>query len=340
MTPTVAVVIGRFQPFHILHAHLLQQAASVADKVVVLIGGLDRPRTPKDPFTVQERSAVIVEWAKQSCEKIACITGIADYPYSDTAWTANVQSALDSILDSIDCKGANIRLVGCKKDSSSFYLNMFPQWTLHEVGYNQNVDATQIRELYFSGSDLAFVSGAVPPATLQFLSEFKQSADYQLMVDEKHTNDAYKKQWERAPYPPTFVTVDACVIQSGHVLVVRRKHSPGRGLYALPGGFLDQHERVIDGVIRELREETGLQVSSEVLKGSTKTVDVFDNPSRSLRGRTVSHVALIALPPGPLPEVCGTDDASWAGWIQLGLCKGHEFFEDHRDIIDYFTFRT
>ncbi len=52
---------------------------------------------------------------------------------------------------------------------------------------------------------------------------------------------AYKKAWEAAPYPVKHVTVDAVVEQSGHVLVVKRRAEPGKGLLALikdDGGFL------------------------------------------------------------------------------------------------------
>jgi bifunctional NMN adenylyltransferase/nudix hydrolase len=45
----------------------------------------------------------------------------------------------------------------------------------------------------------------------------------------------YRKAWS-APYPVTFVTVDAVVVHSGHLLLVRRRSEPGRGLWALPGG--------------------------------------------------------------------------------------------------------
>lgn len=331
----VAVVIGRFQPFHNLHAQLIRQAASVADRVIVLIGGDDRPRTPKDPFTATERCNMITEWATSECPSVYAVAPILDFPYSDALWAAHVQQVVTSLVGESD-----IVLVGCKKDSSSFYLDMFPQWKLHEIPHTNAVDATKIRELFFDGQDLSFVQSVVPTSTMQSLCVFKDTDCYSTLVNEKCTLDRYKKSWEAAPYAPTFVTVDACVIQSGHVLLVQRKHAPGRGLYALPGGFLDQQERIVDGVIRELREETRLKVPAPVLKGSIKEVHVFDAPNRSMRGRTITHAALIVLHDGPLPKVKGADDAAWAGWFPLSECKGHLFFEDHKDIIDYFQARV
>ena len=47
-------------------------------------------------------------------------------------------------------------------------------------------------------------------------------------------------KWATAPYPPVFVTVDAVVRIAQQVLLIRRGHSPGKGLLALPGGFIEQ----------------------------------------------------------------------------------------------------
>ena len=66
------------------------------------------------------------------------------------------------------------------------------------------------------------------------------------------------------------MTVDAVVVQSGHILLVKRGDMPGKGLWALPGGFLNQEETMLDGAIRELKEETKIKVPVPVLKGSIK----------------------------------------------------------------------
>jgi len=63
----------------------------------------------------------------------------------------------------------------------------------------------------------------------------------------------YRGQW-KTPFPPFFVTVDAVVYQSGHLLVIRRGHNPGRGKIALPGGFVNAKERIEDAMFRSSRK--------------------------------------------------------------------------------------
>ncbi len=175
-----------------------------------------------------------------------------------------------------------------------------------------------------------------------FMINWRETETFEYLQGEYSFYESYKAAWESAPYAPTFVTVDGVVVQSGHILLVRRRAFPGKGLWALPGGFLNQNESVADGVIRELREETRLKVPVPVLKGSIKSTKVFDHPNRSLRGRTITHAHLIELNPGPLPPVKGGDDADKARWFPLEevLQMESQLFEDHYSIINYFVGRV
>lgn len=348
----LAVVIGRFQPFHNQHAELIKKATTLADNVIVLVGGADKPRTPKNPFTVEERREMINQWSYSNPAPEGWghaeftggldVVGIRDYMYSDQTWAENVQRVVkEPMFDGHPgFEDSDVIVVGCNKDESSFYLKMFPQWALHEEPYTEHIDATQIRELLYDDRSLDFLRSAVPENVLTFLKDFKTGETFTGIVQERNVVAKYRKAWEAAPYAPTFVTTDAVVIQSGHILLVTRGGQPGYGLLALPGGFLEQNERVIDGVIRELREETKIKVAAPILRGSIRETAVFDAPGRSARGRTITHASLILLPDGPLPKVKGSDDAMKAGWYPLGSLKSENFFEDHFDIIEYFKGRV
>jgi bifunctional NMN adenylyltransferase/nudix hydrolase len=108
---------------------------------------------------------------------------------------------------------------------------------------------------------------------------------------------------------------------------------------ALPGGFLNQDETIVKGIIRELKEETAINLNRSLLESSIRSVHVFDNPGRSLRGRTITHAAYIPLNFKILPEVKGSDDAEVAMWVPFAdLAKNRDqVFEDHIDIISSLT---
>lgn len=327
----LVVFIGRLQPVHIGHIDVINTALRYADDVLVLIGSAGQPRTSKNPWTYQERATMVAE--STTGGNIHTMP-LSDSPYNDQQWALSVQTQVEALCTSKKLgPDAKIALIGHTKDESSYYLKMFPQWDLIEHDLNEVVNATDIRKLIFEEVSDKYIAGVLPPPVLASVQAFKQCNQYALLKREYDMIKQYHKSWAAAPYPPTFVTTDAIIVQSGHVLVIERNAAPGEGLLALPGGFLNQSERLIDGMIRELREETRLKVPAPVLKGSITNVEVFDAPNRSLRGRTITHAYLIELPSGPLPQVKGSDDARSAFWLPISELDESKFFEDHYSII-------
>lgn len=334
------VFIGRFQPVHIGHTQVIESACKMANHVLVLVGSSNQPRTIKNPWTYQERSDMIADstsYLQLRHNSVIHTRPIYDQSYNDQKWVTSVQATVDDyISDNLVYpkeKGHKIGLIGHQKDSSSYYLKMFPQWETVEHEMNEDVSATDLRTLMFEDKSIRFLEGVLPPAVCATVYSFKSTPEYALLKREYNVITQYKKAWEAAPYPPTFVTVDAIVVQSGHVLLIERDAAPGEGLHAAPGGFLNQDEWIEDGMIRELREETKLKVPAPVLRGSIKHRGVFDRPDRSLRGRTITHAFLIELPPGPLPEVKGADDARKAFWLPISELDESKMFEDHFHMI-------
>jgi bifunctional NMN adenylyltransferase/nudix hydrolase len=205
------------------------------------------------------------------------------------------------------------------------------------------LNATQIREALFSPDDalagMTYLNSqvgasALPKTVNEQLQRFVASEIYQCIREEQAFIAHYKAGWANAPYAPTFVTVDAVVVQSGHVLLITRRAYPGRGQSALPGGFIQAHERLEEAMLRALREETRLKVPAPVIMGSIRRRQVFDSPHRSTRGRTITHAFYIELSPDTsLPKVKGGDDAKHAQWVPLASVDPREMYEDHYDII-------
>jgi len=127
-------------------------------------------------------------------------------------------------------------------------------------------------------------------------------------------------------YPRPSVTADCIVITRDFepkVLLIQRGNEPFKGSWAFPGGFMNMDENTEQCAIRELEEETGLQVSN------VYQIGVYSNIDRDPRGRTVT-VAYLAIIDEPM-DITGQDDADKAEWWQLSTLPLLAF--DHYDII-------
>lgn len=351
------VFIGRFQPFHNGHLHIIKEAAKRADRVIVVLGSAHSSRSLRNPFTFKERAEMIRSAVPDEIQNIPgqdsglYITEVIDHPYNEQGWLREVQISVNSVMTLSGCMagpGGKVGLIGHQKDESTYYLKMFPNWDVIDVDQSEFVhyiesnsdeaiSATAVRKRYFASSTwpLAPEMKHVPEAIIEFLDTFEKTVEYLKLQSEWHINEKYKESWNRSPYEPIFVTTDAVVVQSGHILMVERGAEPGKGLFALPGGFVGNLEKLEDSMIRELREETKLKVPEPVLRGSIKKTRVFDAPYRSDRGRTITHAYLIELNGNDhgLPSVKGSDDAKHAAWIPLAALNSEQIFEDHYHII-------
>jgi 8-oxo-dGTP diphosphatase len=134
-------------------------------------------------------------------------------------------------------------------------------------------------------------------------------------------------------YPRPALTVDAVVV-AGHpsacqLLLIERKKDPFAGKWALPGGFVDMEETLDQACIRELKEETGLELSEMV------QFRVFDAINRDPRHRTIS-VVFYAFISEPM-AVSGADDAARAKWFPIDNLPALAF--DHDEIVKIFMQR-
>jgi len=331
-----ALVIGRFQPFHNAHAELLQQAFASAQHVIVALGSHRAAPNIKNPWTTVQREQMLRAAIPPAHASRVHFVYLRDYLYNDNLWAAELQAQVAALAG--DAKA--VVLIGHRKDSSSYYLESFPQWEFQEFSQRMPLNATRLRASYFRGA--RDWENDVPPAVRAFLQTFARTDEYARLADEQKFIDRYKQDWSAAPYPPIFVTADAVTFKSGHVLVVKRRGFPGKGLWALPGGFVEQNEWVERAAVRELREETGIALTAHELKKFIRASRVFDHPDRSLRGRTITHGFYFDLgATGDLPRVKGGDDAAKAFWMSLNDVYLNEdrFFEDHVSIITHFVNR-
>ena len=335
------VLIGRFQPFHNAHLEIVKRATALCDKLIIVVGSSRQPRTYKNPFSFEERAEMIRSATRGLSLQISIEANI-DTIYNDQAWAVRVQQIVarhtwDNYGPKDDMR---VGIIGHKKDDSSFYLDMFPQWGYEDVELVEFLSAVDIRDLYFKEDlNFNFLRSVVPETTLAFLEHFSKSDDYAQIIRERKFIAEHNKQYAGLRYPPIFSTADAIVICSGHVLMIKRRAEPGKGLWALPGGYVNANtdKSVEDAAIRELREETQIKVPAPVLRGSIVRSRVFDAIGRSPRGRIITHAFYIQLPDGELPKVKGSDDAEKARWVPIAEVQSEQCFEDHYEILQHFV---
>lgn len=342
--PDIAVYIGRFQPFHNGHLTLLRQALAGAQHVVVVIGSTHQARTPKNPFTWPERAEQIrLALLPAERERISFVP-MRDH-YDEDRWVQAVRQGVSQIARQRGLgDNASITLIGHFKDMTSNYLQRFDGWQLQPVNRASPVDGAHIRNALFSsvGHDLeatlSALSQVAPRSTLDFLRAWAALPYLPALAQEWRTLRQYQAAWDSAPYPPVFVTVDAVVRCGQHVLLIQRGQPPGVGLYAVPGGFIEQRETAYQSALRELREETRLNLLESTMKACLKARAVFDHPDRSQRGRTITHAFHFDLGDRPLPEVAGDDDARAALWMPIARLPELEdqFLDDHFHMLDHF----
>lgn len=345
-----SVVIGRFQPPHKGHLALLAVALQRGQPCLVALGSAQRARSPKNPWTWQERKAMLLA----SLGDQVAQADVHFLPLRDRFDTALWAQDLHTAVSAVAGKQA-ITLMGHFKDSSSSYLRAFarwPDWTLQSLPSFGDYHATALRAALYTHILAHFpqqpatalpaqISAQLAPACVAWLQNWllENSATALRLAQEWDDNRRYLDAWKGAPYAPVFVTVDIVLRCQERILLIQRGGSPGKGLWALPGGYLETHESTFAAALRELREETEFDLSPEAAQAYLRGSKLFDHPERSLRGRILTQAYYFDLGAAtPLPTVQGADDALHARWFTLAevLDLEPQLHDDHFHILRTF----
>lgn len=335
------VFIGRFQPLHVGHTHIIDEALKQVETLVIVVGSAYNARTVKNPFTYEERLHVLTQtYRHEVSQGRIVIVGISDEAGDDDAWAALVTNAVNTVIaDKLTKHGSNlegikdqkIALAGYGKDASSFYLKMFPDWSNIQIEAQKGtLNSTDIRSVYFQPLPL-IPRDVLPAASAQFLDDFRWTVLFGTLVKEWNYYATYASEWGKGP----FITGDNIVIHQQQILLVTRGKIPGIGKLAMPGGFRNKNERLQDCCVRELREETLLDLDNEIHRYTAFYPE--DTPGRSLRGDVVTHVLAIELPHNfDRSKLEASDDAADLDWYHFEHLTPDQFFDDHWSIINRF----
>lgn len=125
------------------------------------------------------------------------------------------------------------------------------------------------------------------------------------------------------------VGVGAVVVRNGQVLIVKRRYEPLAGRWSLPGGTLEIGETLEAGVIREMREETGLEVDVGPV------IEVFDRIMLDERHRVRYHFVLVDYLCWPVGgELCAGSDVDRAIFVAPDALAPYDLTEKAQAVID------
>lgn len=357
MKHNVIVYIGRFSLAHLGHIETMKAALKKANRLVVVIGSHNVPRDIINPWTAAEREQMISNCLTDEENERTSFVYAENRLYSNTFWARNVEKLVNEKVALFGFIKPTIGIIGNGKGDkdTAEYIDLFKKWDRVKMDCitvgDMPLNATKLRELMFTGY-VDLIKDAVHPGAFQIIKNFTRNpifkdnlkAEYDYMIAEE-------KKYENVPYGSyTRYTADSVVIQSGHVLLIKRAKAPGMGLWALPGGHVEQVETSAQASLRELDEETCINIQKEILERCFFQKEIFDHPDRSLVGRvTKKRVRTATVAYGyklddkrDLPLVTGRDDAMEAHWFTFDEVSTmrSQLFEDHADIIEYMLARV
>jgi bifunctional NMN adenylyltransferase/nudix hydrolase len=332
MSTDVAVIIGRWQILQNGHLTLLRTALATAPRVIVVIGSAWRARDAHNPFTWQERQQQFETVLTAEERARVQFLPVRDY-FDNERWNAAVRAGVQKAS-----AGGKITLIGFKKDQTSFYLDQFPEWHFLEVEAQSDISAADLRRIYFEATDMSaamtVIGNYVSVGVRGYLEAWAHLPAYRQVVAEHKAVAAYRAKYTA----PFYLTADSVVTHHESVLLIKRGGSIGKGLWALPGGFLEPREQFYAAALRELAEETGYRALPAQMRAALKAQAVFDHPERSPRGRIITMAFHFDFRDEAPPEVRGSDDAAQAKWVSIAQLPELEeqLFEDHACILDRF----
>lgn len=202
---------------------------------------------------------------------------------------------------------------------------------LGDIHYATNYQKPEkYHDLILSFGVMNVLSTNVPIPYLDFIKTFRKTKEYRMLCNEDFAikNNKREKNF--------YVAGDSCILSEDHVLLIKRKGSIGTNNWALPGGHIGSNEEIIKGAFRELKEETKINLTFDEYSSCIYKTKLFDNPNRSIKGRTISQVYYLKIP--KMLDVIAADDASEVFWFPVAdifesLLLKDCFFEDHYEII-------
>jgi bifunctional NMN adenylyltransferase/nudix hydrolase len=220
---------------------------------------------------------------------------LKDYTYNDNKWATTARSLIKRNIN----EDETVYLTGYQKDSSSYYLSMFPEWL--ELPYRifyHNLSSTDIRHSIVNDTFLEKYKNEVSTIFLDNLNIIKTK-----LVKMNVSNDGID------------IVTNAVIISSGHILL-----KCVNDMLSLPIGNIKDNESVINATLRMINESTNIRLTNNILTARIKKNDVFDSPFRVDNKRTISLCTLFMLNNNvKLPRI--NDEYKWVSLDEITRSK-------------------
>lgn len=337
----IGIVVSSFAFITREMFHALVKARQENDHVYLFVCSSDRATTFKMPFEKHHRADNLDHLlaSNDDLDKVNfSIVFLHDNPINKRQWISDIHHKFDSRVRDVylDKNKMDVN-VYVSEETKHPYEDIFAakNFTVHRVNMGEPNDEL-LRDFY----GMEDISSHIAPNMWKLYDDFRKTEEFDKFKTEYKVIKYQAEQWTFAPFPPTFVTTDAVVYYKGYVLVVKRKGPVGNSLYCLPGGYLSQDDTIEEGVVKNLKKDTNIQVHESILKSTIRKVKTYDDPRRSDRGRIITNAGLIDLDTvttfNDFPKVRKTkSQKEHAGWFSLHEIEKmrSSFFEDHFYII-------
>jgi len=124
------------------------------------------------------------------------------------------------------------------------------------------------------------------------------------------------------------ITVDSIIDLGDSIVLIKRKNPPFKDHWAIPGGFIELGETVENAVVREAKEETGLDI--EIIK----VLGVYSDPDRDPRGHVISIVYVCKNKSDLKKDLKADTDAKEVRIFKKEEIKNLELAFDHSKILN------
>lgn len=326
-----AIFIGRMRPLHLAHEFIINEALKRAERLIILIGSANRPRSFKVSAFDATEVLVMLELLYKHEMSIGriIVRNLDDYIYDEAGWIRNTQTVVDNAIRDVlkyegyskdSTKRYRVGLAGFGKDSSSFYLERFPDWDSIQVGKQfALLSATDIRNSYFQRCP-QLSDFSLNPKIIEYLRGFMHTDEFVYVVKEREAIEKNIRDYGIGP----FHAGDVILTWRDKVLLVTRKGRVGFGLLAFPGGMHNYGETLRACAHRELNEESGIFDHNpgfeKEMPQHFRGYNVFDSPTRDPRGQYISHAYHYDLPydfDAMSLVIEAKDDAQAVGWKNI-----------------------